>query len=159
MKVEDCIVSVERRSLGGCLDLAFVFARHFAAPIARLTLMFAIPSCALVWLLTSRATDMLIPSILIFLFFNADERCFGGQYRTAGLRRSDHDIRRAEGSAQPVVFVSVSDSGCPVSADLHRVLHGAAVGVCHGILRTSAGSHAAGTHSVQPGHSAAVVAG
>ncbi len=71
MKVEDCIVSVERRSMGGCLDLAFVFGRHFAAPITRLMLMFAVPSCGLVWLLTSWQTDMLIPSILIFLFFNA----------------------------------------------------------------------------------------
>jgi len=71
MKVEDCIVSIERRSLGGCLDLAFVFGRHFAGPITRLMLMFAIPSCVLVWLLTSYQTDMLIPSIVIFLFFNA----------------------------------------------------------------------------------------
>ncbi len=65
MNVEDCIVAVERRSLGGCLDLAFVFTREFAGPILRLTLCFAIPSCATVWLLTSSATDMLIPSILI----------------------------------------------------------------------------------------------
>lgn len=29
MKVEECIVTVERRSMGGCLDLAFVFAGVF----------------------------------------------------------------------------------------------------------------------------------
>lgn len=69
MKVEDCIVSVERRSMGGCLDLAFVFAREFAGPLLRLSLSFALPSIGLVWLLTSRATDMLIPSVLIFMFF------------------------------------------------------------------------------------------
>lgn len=70
MKVEDCIVTVERRSLGGCLDLAFVFAREFAAPVMRLMLIFAVPSCGLVWLLTSAGTDMLIPSIMVFLFFS-----------------------------------------------------------------------------------------
>ncbi len=71
MKVEDCIVAVERRSLGGCLDLAFVFAREFAAPITRLTLMFAVPACALVWLIASYSTDMLMPSVLIFLCFSS----------------------------------------------------------------------------------------
>lgn len=71
MKVEECIVSVERRSLGGCLDLAFVFAREFAGPLFRLWLICAVPSCGLVWLITSRSTDMLVPSILIFLFFSS----------------------------------------------------------------------------------------
>ena len=71
MKVEECIVSVERRSFGGCLDLAFVFAREFAGPLFRLWLICAVPSCGLVWLITSRSTDMLVPSILIFLFFSS----------------------------------------------------------------------------------------
>lgn len=69
MKVEDCIVAVERRSMGGCLDLAFVFAREFAGPLLKLWLIFALPSVGLVWLLTSRSTDMLMPSLLIFMFF------------------------------------------------------------------------------------------
>jgi hypothetical protein len=69
MKVEDCIVGVERRGTGGCLDLAFVFAWEFANPLLRLTLVFAVPACALVWLMTSTMTDMLFPSLLIFLFF------------------------------------------------------------------------------------------
>jgi hypothetical protein len=71
MKVEDCIVSVERRTFGGCLDLAFVFAREFAAPLTRLWLLCAVPSCAVVWLMVSRTTDMLIPSIMVFMFFSA----------------------------------------------------------------------------------------
>lgn len=69
MKVEDCIVTVERRSLGGCLDLAFVFARHFAGPISLLTACFAIPACLLTWLVAeSLRHDVLIPSIVIFAF-------------------------------------------------------------------------------------------
>ena len=71
MKVEECIVSVERRTLGGCLDLAFVFAREFAGPLTRLWLLCAVPSCAVVWLMVSRQTDMLIPSIMVFMFFSA----------------------------------------------------------------------------------------
>ena len=71
MKVEDCIVTVERRSLGGCLDLAFVFAREFSGPLFRLWLICAVPSCVLVWLIASVDAGMLPLSIVIFLFFSS----------------------------------------------------------------------------------------
>jgi hypothetical protein len=71
MKVENCIVTVERRSTGGCLDLAFVFAREFAGPLFRLWLICAVPSCALVWLMASESTTVLLPSILVFMLFSA----------------------------------------------------------------------------------------
>jgi hypothetical protein len=71
MKVEDCIVAVEPRSLGGCLDLAFVFSREFAAPLSRLWLLCALPSCLAVALLSSLLTRMLLPSLLIFAVFSA----------------------------------------------------------------------------------------
>ncbi len=71
MKVEDCIVSVERRSVGGCIDLALVFARQFALPLLTLTLCFAIPSTLLTWIVaTSMRHDVLGPCMLIFAFFN-----------------------------------------------------------------------------------------
>ena len=70
MKVEDCIVSVERRTVGGCIDLALVFARHFAWPIAKLTLAFAVPCSLLIWIAADAVRrDMLIPSIIVFAFF------------------------------------------------------------------------------------------
>ena len=69
MRVEDCIFNVERRSIGGCLDLAVTFARQFAIPILRLQLLFAIPSCWLVWYLSQRYTDMLLISLYLFAFF------------------------------------------------------------------------------------------
>ena len=70
MKVEDCIVSVERRTVGGCIDLAFVFARHFAGPLIRLTLCFAVPCTLLVWTVAnSLGSVVLIPSICIFGIF------------------------------------------------------------------------------------------
>lgn len=71
MKVEECIVTVERRSMGGCLDLAFVFAREFCGPLFRLWLICAVPSCVLVWLFASFTTMMLLWSIVIFLFFSS----------------------------------------------------------------------------------------
>ena len=71
MKVEDCIVTVERRSMGGCLDLAFVFAREFSGPLFRLWLICAVPSCVLVWLIASVSAGMLLWSLVIFLFFSS----------------------------------------------------------------------------------------
>ena len=71
MKVEDCIVTVERRSLGGCLDLAFVFAREFAGPLTRLWLICAVPACVLVWTISSVAPRMLLWSVVIFLLFSS----------------------------------------------------------------------------------------
>jgi hypothetical protein len=43
MRIEDCIVRVERRTGGGCLDLAIVFTQRFIRPILRLLLTFAVP--------------------------------------------------------------------------------------------------------------------
>ena len=71
MKVEDCIVTVERRTTGGCLDLAFVFAREFSGPLFRLWLICALPSCVLVWMLASVSAGTLIWSMLIFLLFSS----------------------------------------------------------------------------------------
>ena len=71
MKVEDCIVSVERRSIGGCIDLSFVFARQFILPLSALTLCFAVPSTLLAWLVgESIGRDILIPCTVVFAFFS-----------------------------------------------------------------------------------------
>lgn len=70
MRVEDCIVSVERRTTGGCIDLAFVFARQFIVPLSILTLCFAVPSTLLVWLIgTSMRHDVFLPAMFVFAFF------------------------------------------------------------------------------------------
>lgn len=83
MRVEDCIVSVERRSLGGCIDLAFVFARQFALPLLSVTLCFAVPSTLFVWFVTdSMRHDVLVPSVIIFAFFQT--LCSGALVATVG---------------------------------------------------------------------------
>lgn len=71
MKIEDCIVTVERRSLGGCIDLAFVYCREFAGPILRQWALFAVPSCLIVYFLTSVSIAMLLPSILLFMILSS----------------------------------------------------------------------------------------
>lgn len=71
MRIEDCIVRVERRTGGGCLDLAIVFAQQFVGPIFRLLLTFAVPSCLLTWWLTIDSTDMLLIAIPIFCMFSS----------------------------------------------------------------------------------------
>jgi len=71
MRIEDCIVAVERRTGGGCLDLAIVFTQQFIGPIFRLFVTFAVPSCAITWWLTSGGTDMLLVAVPVFLFFSS----------------------------------------------------------------------------------------
>lgn len=71
MKVEDCIVVVERRSLGGLIDLAFVFSREFAGPLFRLWLICAVPSCLTMLLLASGSTDLLPWSVIVFMFYSS----------------------------------------------------------------------------------------
>lgn len=70
MKVEDCIVSVERRTIGGCVDLAFVFVRHFLGPLYKLTALFAIPCTLLVWAYGRVAgRDLAMPAYFVFCIF------------------------------------------------------------------------------------------
>lgn len=76
MRVEDCIVAVERRSTGGCIDLALIFTRRFWLPIYTLTAWFAIPSCLCVWFVGRElGDDVFLPSLIIFAFFSV---LFGG---------------------------------------------------------------------------------
>lgn len=69
MRIEDCIVRVERRSGGGCLDLAIVFTQQHFVPIARLLITFAVPSCLLTWWLSEGRTDLLLPAVSVFTIF------------------------------------------------------------------------------------------
>ncbi len=71
MRIEDCIVRVERRTAGGCLDLAIVFAQQHFGSIVRMLVTFAVPSCLLTWWISEGRTDLLIPSGLIFAFFSS----------------------------------------------------------------------------------------
>lgn len=71
MRIEDCIVRVERRNGGGCLDLAIVFTQQFFKPIARLLFTFAVPCCALTWWLADGRTDLLFLAVSMFAIFSS----------------------------------------------------------------------------------------
>ncbi|MCA9058368.1 MAG: hypothetical protein KDA85_07710 [Planctomycetaceae bacterium] len=71
MKIEDCIIAIERRTAGGCLELGIAFLRRFAWPVTRLTLWYAVPSCLIVWYLQSQTTDALFWAIPLFATFQA----------------------------------------------------------------------------------------
>ncbi len=70
MKIEECIFRVERRSAGGCLDLACAFTRKFLTPLATLTLIFAIPNCILCYWLASTMRDTLLLNVVVFGVFS-----------------------------------------------------------------------------------------
>ena len=71
MKIEDCIVRVERRSAGGCLDLAIVFTQQHFRPVVRLLLTFAVPSCLITWWVSDGRTDLMLPSAVLFTVFSS----------------------------------------------------------------------------------------
>ncbi len=71
MKVEDCIVDVKCRSAAGCIDLACVFQRRFAAPIINLLLIFAVPSLVLGWFVLRYRDFSFVWMLLIWSFFSA----------------------------------------------------------------------------------------
>jgi hypothetical protein len=71
MRIEDCTVRVERRTAGGCLDLAIVFTQQHIGAIAKLLVTFAVPSCLLTWWISGGQTDLLPLSAAIFAFFSS----------------------------------------------------------------------------------------
>ena len=71
MRIEDCTVRVERRTAGGCLDLAIVFTQQHIGAIAKLLITFAVPSCMITWWISAGRTDLLLLSTAIFAFFSS----------------------------------------------------------------------------------------
>ncbi len=69
MRLEDTTVTIEPRSVGECLDLAWVFYRHHARSLLVVTLLFAIPSSLLAAFLAAAegATGALWTGLWFFL--------------------------------------------------------------------------------------------
>ena len=98
MRVEDCIVSIKKRSFGGCLDLGVTFVHHFAGPILRLTLVFAIPSLVLTWVILQSADYNWSWALTNWLFFSTmysgaliagmGRQVFGQPFRIGGALRA-----------------------------------------------------------------------
>ncbi len=160
MKVEECIVTVERRSTGGCLDLAFVFAREFSGPLFRLWLICALPSCVLVWLLASVSAGMLIWSMVIFLFFSSVFSSLAGRlHRAAGVWRSDVCSCSLESVAKKILGLDVVEFSNAIYAGDYRILFCPAFHFCDVIRRAYAGSPVAGTVTGEQRHKTIELAG
>lgn len=66
MRIDGAIFSVERRSVGACIDLAVAFLRTHFVRVMLLTACFAVPFCVLTWWLMARHEWTLSVCLLLF---------------------------------------------------------------------------------------------
>ncbi|MFK7820806.1 MAG: hypothetical protein AB8G99_18955 [Planctomycetaceae bacterium] len=95
MQLDGASITIERRKITGCLDLAVVFVQQHFLPIARMTLSFAVPSCVISWLLMSQTELDIWSTIILFLVLSP---IFGAALTIAAGRRvfgSDFNPRNA----------------------------------------------------------------
>lgn len=90
MKLDGAIFSIERRSVGGCVDLAIVFVREHFLSVLALLAVFAVPSVVGTWWLVSYTDSTLSFCLMLFAlecpFFGAalvaaaGHRAFGERF-------------------------------------------------------------------------------
>ena len=90
MQLDGALISIERRKITGCIDLATVFVRQHFGAVALMTLVFAVPSCVLTWFLMSYVEwvnhlvillmfALISPLLGAVLVIAAGKRVFGDQ--------------------------------------------------------------------------------
>lgn len=94
MNLQNVSIPIEPRSLGGCLDIATQFYRVHFREVLVLTLLVALPSCALTYLLATLGNNGLLWGLLIYFFAapvagalivaGAGHRVFGDPFTVAG---------------------------------------------------------------------------
>lgn len=67
MKLDGTIFTIERRSIGGCIDMAVVFFREHFKPLMTLTLLFAVPCCVFNYWIAMVTDYGMALSLLLFL--------------------------------------------------------------------------------------------
>lgn len=90
MQLDGAIFAIQRRTVGGCIDLGIVFLREHFGGVLRLTCLFAIPVCVLTWWLVSRQEWNFFAILMLFAtvspFFGsalvaaAGQRVFGDRF-------------------------------------------------------------------------------
>ena len=70
MRIEAATIVIEPRSVGACLDLAVLFYRRHAREILKLTLVLALPSTILSFLIADRSQDGLLWSAVLFFLLS-----------------------------------------------------------------------------------------
>ena len=97
MQLDGTIFAIQRRTVGGCIDLGLVFLREHFRGVLRLTCVFAVPFCLLSWWLVSRCDWNLFGILFLFaitspflgsaLVAAAGQRVFGDRFSARqGLR-------------------------------------------------------------------------
>lgn len=89
MQLDGSLITIERRKITGCIDLAVVFIREHFGAVALMTMFFAVPSCLLTWWLMSETDSYIWASLILFallspilgavLVIGAGRRVFGDQ--------------------------------------------------------------------------------
>lgn len=99
MKLDGALITIERRSLTECVDLAIVFIQEHFAAVFTMTMLFAVPSTVLTWFLmaTLDSSTLTVTTILFaalspilgsVLVIAAGGRVFGDEFRaSAAFRR------------------------------------------------------------------------
>ena len=90
MQLDGSAITIERRKLTGCIDLAVVFVREHFGGVATMTAFFAVPSTLLTWWLMANTDLYLYVSLILFallspilgavLVIGAGRRVFGDEF-------------------------------------------------------------------------------
>jgi len=98
MQLDAAIMSIQKRTVGGCIDMGIIFLREHLKAVLSITACFAVPFCSLTWWLVSRQ-DWTVPGILLLFAFaspflgatlvnEAGQRVFGDEFSVRrGLRQ------------------------------------------------------------------------
>jgi hypothetical protein len=94
MQLDGALFAIERRSAGGCIDLAVAFFREHMLTLMQLTACFAVPCCAFVWWVTEQTDAGLFTSVVVFacvspllggaLAVGGGQRVFGAPLTVSG---------------------------------------------------------------------------
>lgn len=91
MQLDGAAITIERRRITGCIDLAVVFIQQHFLAVAQMTLWFAVPSTVACWLIMSQTELDIWTPMLMFVVFSpmlgavltigAGRRVFGDDFR------------------------------------------------------------------------------
>lgn len=90
MQLDAAIMAIQKRSVGGCIDMGVVFLREHFVPVMTMTACLAVPFCSATWWLVSRMEWDVTGVLLLFSFVSpflgaalvgeAGQRVFGDRF-------------------------------------------------------------------------------
>ncbi len=101
MQLDAAIMSIQKRTVGGCIDMGIIFLREHLKDVMTMTACFAVPFCSLTWWLVSRCEWSVVGILFLFAFTSpflgaalvaeAGQRVFGDQF---SVRRGLNTVRK-----------------------------------------------------------------